>query len=153
MTISPNNPERSGSPAGGPAGILGAGGGGGGAVGGAASLGNPPGMGGGGGGAFGGKAPGIGGSGGADGALDPGIGGGGGADSGELMACDDGVKGLSGAGDFGLSSMADNGRGGPMVPKRIEARCLALPLSGRSSSSPSLSELSEESTTDHSSSS
>ncbi len=114
--------------------------------------GKPPGIGGGGGGAEGALiAPGIGGGGGgAGGAFDPGIGGGAGAAGGEPTCC----AGEAGEiGDLGLSSMADIGRGGPIVPKRIEARCLALPLSGRSSSSASFSELSDESTTDHSSSS
>jgi len=148
--ISPSKPERLGIPAGGPDGA----GGGGGAAGGPSGSGNPPGIGGGGGGAEGAPfATGIGGGGGgAYGAFDPGNGGGGEAAGGEPTFCDE-VGELSGAGDLGLSSMADIGRGGPMVPKRIEARCLALPLSGRSSSSASLSELSDESTTDHSSSS
>jgi len=61
------------------------------------------------------------------------------------------VEGLAASGDF-FSSIADSGLGGAMVPKRIEASCLALPPAGRSSS---LSEESSsvESTTDHSSSS
>lgn len=101
-----------------------------------------PGGGGGGGGALGAPPGGMGGGG---GALAPGIGGGGGAA--------DGVAGLSGAGDLGLSSIADIGRGGPIVPNRIEARCFALPRSGRSASSSSDEESALESTTDHSSSS
>lgn len=48
--------------------------------------------------------------------------------------------------------MALRGRGGAMVPKRMEASCLALPPVGRASSSEESGE-SLESTTDHSSSS
>ena len=58
-----------------------------------------------------------------------------------------------GAEDLYLSSIADNGLGGAMVPKRMDARCLALPRSGRSGSSSSEEESSLEFTTDHSSSS
>lgn len=63
-----------------------------------------------------------------------------------------GVEGLAASGDF-LSSLADKGWGGAMVPKRIEASCFALPPAGRSSSSLSEESSSVESTTDHSSSS
>lgn len=64
-----------------------------------------------------------------------------------------GVAGLSLSGVFGLSfsSIAERGRGGPIVPKRMDARCLAVPPEGRSDSSSDESSL--ESTTDHSSSS
>lgn len=99
------------------------------------------GMGGGGGGALGDAPP----------KADPeGIGGGGGVAT-LSVACTDGVEGLS-TGVLGLScsSIAERGRGGAMVPNRIEARCLALPPVGWSFSS---SESSVESTTDHSSSS
>ena len=117
-------------PAGGPAGI----GGGEGE--------NIPGMGGGGG------APpaGIGGGG---GAPPEGIGGGGGA---PLEGIGGGGGGEPGAGELGFEvfSIADMGRGGAMVPKRIDARCFALPppVGWSSSSSSSL-----DSTTDQSSSS
>ena len=60
------------------------------------------------------------------------------------------LSGLGVLGDF-FSSMADRGRGGPMVPNSIEANCFALPPVGRSSSSSE--ESFESSTTDHSSSS
>lgn len=65
----------------------------------------------------------------------------------------DGVAGLSLTGVLvlSLSSMAERGRGGAMVPNRMEARCLALPPVVRSGSSSD--ESSVESTTDHSSSS
>lgn len=59
-------------------------------------------------------------------------GGGGGAAIGELWAGD--------AAD--LSPIADKGRGGPMVPNRIDARAAALPPPGLSSSSESSSSLS-----------
>lgn len=124
--------------------MLGAGGGG--AAGGAPPS-KLPGIGGGGGGAL---LPGIGGGGGggalgAPSALDAGIGGaGGGAD---------GVDGLPNEGDLVLSSMADNGLGGAIVPKSIEASCFALPPVGLSSPSSSDELSSVESTTDHSSSS
>lgn len=89
---------------------------------------------------------GEGGSGGGGGAPPLGIGGGpgggGGADVGLVTA------GLSGLGL--LFSILLSGLGGPIVPKRMEASCLALPAPGLSSSS---SELSAESTTDQSSSS
>ncbi len=104
--------------------------------------------GGGGGGAGGAPDDGIGGGGGGGAAggpslsKAPGIGGGGGGD-----IAGAGLEGLSR--DF-LSSMADKGRGGAMVPKSMEASCFALPPVGTASSSSSSS---EESTTDHSSSS
>jgi hypothetical protein len=54
------------------------------------------------------------------------------------------------AGDSALgSSMAESGRGGAMVPNRMDASCLAEPPVGPSDSSSE--ELSEESTTDQSS--
>lgn len=83
--------------------------------------------------------------------ADPeGIGGGGGAPPLSIEGAD-GVEGLSiGVLDLSFSSIAERGRGGAMVPNRMEARCLALPPVGWSVSS---SELSVESTTDHSSSS
>ena len=65
----------------------------------------------------------------------------------------EGEAGLLDVGDLALSSIADKGLGGAIVPNRIEARCLALPRSGRSGSSSSDEEDSVESTTDHSSSS
>ena len=61
--------------------------------------------------------------------------------------------GLPKAGNCGFSSIADSGRGGAIVPKSIDASCLALPRSGRSGSSSSEDEEPLESTTDHSSSS
>lgn len=103
----------------------------------------------------GGGAPKLGiGGGGGGGALGPSSllegGGMGGAGSGA-----EGVVGLPRAGDLDLSSIADNGLGGAMVPNSIEASCFALPPVGLSSSLSSLSEelSSVESTTDHSSSS
>lgn len=64
----------------------------------------------------------------------------------------EGVEGLStGVFDLSLSSAADCGLGGAMVPKSMEASCLALPPAPRSGSSSD--ESSVESTTDHSSSS
>lgn len=57
---------------------------------------------------------------------------------------------LLGAGDAGFESVP-RGRGGPMVPNRMEASCFALPPVGAESSSSS--SLSEDSTTDQSSSS
>lgn len=112
------------------------GGGGGGAPPGAGLAGpgeKAPGIGGGGG------APGIGGGGGAPpvgmggggGAPLDGIGGGGGASvsGGGAYWLGDLTAGELGAGD--PVSMLDRGRGGAMVPKRIEARCLALPPPGR----------------------
>lgn len=72
-------------------------------------------------------------------------GGGGGGAAAIGLACT-GVAGL----DSGFSSIALSGRGGPIVPKRMLARCLALPPAGRSSSS---SDEFSDSATDHSSSS
>lgn len=81
--------------------------------------------------------PGIGGGGGAPpagiggggGAPPDGIGGGGGAPDAGIGG---GGGGEPGAGelDFDGFSMADIGRGGAMVPKRMEARCFALPPPG-----------------------
>lgn len=107
-----------------------------------------PGMGGGGGGALGkdSKEPGIGGGGGGPaGASEiiPGLDGG----EGEIGVC----LGPEDVGDF-LSSIADRGRAGAMVPNSIEASCFALPPVGRSSSSSS-EESPVESAIDHSSSS
>ena len=67
------------------------------------------------------------------------------------------VLGVRGAGLVGLSvdflsSIADRGRGGAIVPKSMEASCFALPPVGLFVSSSS-SEDEVESTTDHSSSS
>ena len=110
-----------------------------------------------------------GGGGGAGGAPDDGMGGGGGgaADGGpsssklpgmegvggkEKAALGVGRPGLVGLSADLLSSIADNGRGGAVVPNSIDASCLALPPVGLSASS-SLSEDEVESTTDHSSSS
>ena len=102
----------------------------------------------------------------------PGIGGAGGTFAGSAMSGKGGAGGgaagvlgpaaedLLGTGDFAStlgelgelpSSMADNGRGGPMVPNNMEASCFALPPVGRSSSSSD--ESSVEPTADHSSSS
>ena len=76
-----------------------------------------------------------------------GMGGGGGA-----AAAGDVTSGLLTAGDCGAGdSMADIGRGGAIVPNRMDASCLALPPLGRSSSSSD--ESSDDSTTDQSSSS
>jgi hypothetical protein len=84
------------------------------------------------------------GMGGGGGAPPLGIGGGGGGPVGDATA------GLSARGL--LLSILESGRGGPMVPKRMEASCLALPApAGRSSSS--LESEASESTTLHSSSS
>jgi hypothetical protein len=91
----------------------------------------------------GGGAPPIGGGGGpggGGGAEPAGIGGGGGMPA--------GGAGLA-AGES-LLSIEDNGRGGAIVPNKIEARCLAPPCVGASSSS---EDESSESTTDQSSSS
>ena len=79
------------------------------------------------------------------------MGGGGGED----MAA--AVLGVGGAGLVGLSknflsSIADKGLGGAIVPKSMEASCFALPPVGLLVSSSS-SEDEAESTTDHSSSS
>ena len=60
--------------------------------------------------------------------------------------------GLDGLSADLLSSIADNGLGGAIVPNRIDASCLALPPVGLSASSSS-EEDEVESTTDHSSSS
>lgn len=93
----------------------------------------------------GGGAPplgGGGGPGGGGGAPLEGKGGGGGIPAGDVTA------GLSARGL--LLSIEDRGRGGAMVPKSIEASCLAPPCEGPSSSS---DEESSESTTDQSSSS
>jgi hypothetical protein len=120
-----------------PAGRAGAGiGGGGGTSPGAALFGN-----GGGGGA---DEPGIGGGGGgAAGAPELGNGGAGGAPDGPESK----APGIAGAasctGVAGLLSMADNGLGGAMVPKRIDARCFADPPVGASSPSSLESSLSD----------
>jgi len=86
--------------------------------------------------------PGGGGGGGGGGAEPVGRGGGGGMPAGEDTA------GLSARGL--LLSIDDSGRGGAMVPKRMDASCLAPPWEGPSSSS---DDESSESTTDQSSSS
>ena len=115
--------------------------------------------------------PGGGGGGVAAGAPDVGIGGGGGggaaggSPSSKLPAMGGGgggdmavaILGVGSAGLVGLSvdflsSIADKGLGGAIVPKSIEASCFALPPLGLSLSSSS-SEDEVESTTDHSSSS
>jgi len=88
--------------------------------------------------------------GGGGGAAPPGgMGGGGGA---PLDGIGGGGGGEPGAGELGFEvlSIADIGRGGAMVPKRMEARCFALPPPGGWSSSSSSS---LDSTTDQSSSS
>src|SRR5205823_5644917 len=105
------------------------------------------------GGGGGAEDPGIGGGGGggAAGAPDSGIGGGGGGGAPGLDAKAAGTDGKSCTGVGGLLSIADNGRGGAMVPNRIDARCLAEPPFGASPSS-SLESFSD-SATDHSSSS
>lgn len=160
--MSPSNPLLSAVAAGGAGNPAGGGGGGAGMAGGA---GGPLEVGiGGGGGA---SEPGIGGGG---GAVVEGIGGaGGGTATGRLSDSSSNAPGMGGAteGDDGfcvgivalvglstdlISSIAESGRGGAMVPNSIEASCLALPpvtWSGPSSSS----EEDVESTTDHSSSS
>lgn len=92
----------------------------------------------------------------------PGKGGGGGGAGGGCVPVPNGMCGADGVdglpkplpvvvGDLAVS-MALRGRGGAMVPKRMEASCLALPPTGRSSSSEEEGS-SLESTTDHSSSS
>ena len=86
---------------------------------------------------------GIDGGGGAPPGAEAGIGGGGGGLVGPLPTA--GLAGVE------LLPVADEGRGGPMVPKRMDARWRALPAPGPSSSEES-SSLSEP-TTDHSSSS
>lgn len=131
-----------------------------------AAVGIPGGGGGGAGGALGKPGGGGGGAGGAP-ADGMGGGGGGGAEGGSSSSKlpgmeDDGGEekaafGVGGAGLVGLlvgflSSMADNGLGGAIVPKSIDASCFALPPVGLSTSSSS-SEDEVESTTDHSSSS
>lgn len=83
--------------------------------------------------------------GGGGGAPELGIGGGGGGDVGPWP-----IAGLVGVLAVPVPA-ADRGRGGPIVPKRMDARWRALPAPGPSSSDES-SSLSE-STTDHSSSS
>ncbi len=105
------------------------------------------------------------GGGGGGGAPKFGIGGGGGGEEpGSLSLLDEGgmtgagggaegVDGLPRAGDLDLSSIADNGLGGAIVPKSMEASCFALPPVGCPSSSFSDELSSAESTTDHSSSS
>ena len=164
-----------GTPPGGPAGAAPAPpGGAGGGAGGAPGI---PG-GGGGGGAGGAPKPGIGGGGGAlelgigggGGALELGIGGGGGGATAGASPLSKlpGIEGAGGGGDIAapvlgvggaglvgvsgfLSSIADRGLGGAIVPNKIDASCLALPPVGLSVSSSSSDEV--ESTTDHSSSS
>lgn len=78
---------------------------------------------GGGGGPPGEPLPGIGGGGG--GALIPGIGGGGGGPAGVCGnppgTAGDAEKSIAGVGDTGLFSLADNGRGGAMVPNKRDA--------------------------------
>ena len=140
LVISPNNAPLPAPPA--PPPIAGGGGG----AGGGAPPPIPSGIGGGG----GGGPPGI-------GTIDGGIGGGPGGGALLLLNVDmGGATGVVGLidGDFALSlsSAADKGRGGAIVPKRMEASCLALPPEGPFVSSSS-EESSVESTTDHSSSS
>lgn len=100
--------------------------------------------------------PGIGGGGGALGAPMLGIGGGGGGGAGgaELgpgeSAVGEVTPGLTGE-KARVSSAAERGRGGAMVPNSIEASWRALPAPGPSSSSDESSR--SEPTTDHSSSS
>lgn len=129
---------------------------------GAAALGGAEPPGGGGGGAIGAPEFGIGGGGGAaipgigggGGALLLGIGGGGGGAAGAsnvLSVNDPGIGGAAGGatgdvtesctGVCGLLSMADNGRGGAIVPNSREASCFADPPVGASSLS--LSSLSD----------
>lgn len=96
--------------------------------------------------------PGIGGGGGgALGAPESGIGGGGGGGTEELDSKAPDIDGPSCTGVEGLLSIADKGRGGAMVPKRMDARCLADPPVGPSPSS--LESSLSDSATDHSSSS
>ena len=105
------------------------------------------------GGGGGAEDPGIGGGGGgAAGAPDSGIGGGGGGGPSELDSKAPAINGLSCTGVEGLLSIADNGRGGAIVPNRIDAKCLAEPPVGAFPSSSLDSSLSD-SATDHSSSS
>lgn len=163
--MSPSNPVRSGtaagatgSPEGGGGGGAGMPGGGGGGAGGAPEL-----------GIGGGKGASTAGIGRGSGARMEGIGGGGGGVAcggssallSELIGIDEAGGDIGpaevAAGLFGdstdiVSSIAERGRGGAMVPKSIDASCFALPpvtLSGPSSSS----DEEAESTTDHSSSS
>lgn len=116
--------------------------------------------------------PGGGGGGGAEGAPFAGIGGGAGAAAGGQLSAESNVPGIGGAGggDIGapvlgvggagldrlstdfLSSIAESGLGGAIVPNSIDANCFALPPVGFSGPSSS-SEDEAESTTDHSSSS
>lgn len=111
------------------------------------------GKGGGGGGADGAPEGGGGGGGGGaagaplDGAGGGGAGGGGTADSNALALSCDSCTGVA-----GLLSMADIGRGGAIVPNKIEANCLADPPAGGSSSS-SLEASFSEPAADHESSS
>jgi hypothetical protein len=116
----------------------------------------PGGGGGGGGGAPGAPIPGIGGGGGAlGGAPMPGIGGGGGGAGGAPVGAGDSAVGDVTPGLTGekarVSSAAERGRGGAMVPNSIEASWRAFPAPGPSSSSDESSR--SEPTTDHSSSS
>jgi hypothetical protein len=108
------------------------------------------------GGGGGAEDPGIGGGGGggggAVGAPNSGIGGGGGGGAPGLDSKAAGTDGESCTGVGGLLSIADNGRGGAMVPNRIDARCLAEPPVGAPPSS-SLESSFSDSATDHSSSS
>jgi hypothetical protein len=105
------------------------------------------------GGGGGAEDPGIGGGGGgAAGAPESGIGGGGGGGADGLDSNAPGIDAPSCTGVEGLLSIADKGRGGAMVPNRIDARCLAEPPVGGSASS-SLESSFSDSATDHSSSS
>ncbi|GAM88810.1 hypothetical protein ANO11243_068440 [Dothideomycetidae sp. 11243] len=111
----------------------------------------PDGIGGGGGAPL----PGIGGGG---GAPPLGIGGGGGAPLDGIGGGGGGADGLACAGEAGVEPdpvfMLDSGRGGAIVPNKIDARCLALPPPGRPPSFSSSSDDDDESsTTDQSSSS
>ena len=81
----------------------------------------------------------------------PGMGGGGNGEVGTPIL-GVGGPGLEGLSIDLLSSIADKGRGGAMLPKSIDANCLALPPVGFSGPSSSSDE-EVESTTDHSSSS
>jgi hypothetical protein len=99
-----------------------------------------------------------GGGGGAPGAPPVGIGGGGGGAGGAVALGSRGAGGaavgpvpIAGLDGAEFPPAAERGRGGAMVPKRIEAKCLAPPAIGPSSSEDS-SSLSEP-TTDQSSSS
>jgi hypothetical protein len=105
------------------------------------------------GGGGGAEDPGIGGGGGGPpGAPESGMGGGGGGGADGLGSKAPGIDEPSCTGVEGLLSIADNGRGGAMVPNRIDARCFAEPPVGASSPSSLESSLSD-SATDHSSSS